>query len=775
MKKITALFLIICIFLTSCGSATEENQQTANRNDNSESTEASSSISSENTYSWQVEETLLPSADAELNRLIPEGTEIGNSDWKFVDDMVYRSVFIINSDYSVSDDEFFRGCCIQILKAPYQEWENYYIPQDEWAKGEKVYPWNYGACTFAADGTFFVVLESPKGEYIGKWKDGSCTCIPFDNRNISREQFRDDFFDIGAETENDLFFYGYEKFVSVHLGQGEAVAETNDKIGAVNRALVNELSGDRYYVAALNATLEREDTADGTYTNFYQSGLKIMKQDGSVILESEDIISGSTDEVTFISEDAGYIYQTTNIASFSLRDAKCEPVYDFWSDAYYYEKITTIVDGYCSAENEHTLLVLCKGGNYEIWKLSYALQNSRTKKVLEWAVGGSNGFFEQAVAEFNRKSSEYQVVLRMQEEGESYKDFATRIQAEITTGGGPDLVDPDMIDVKNGLEQGYILDITEYFADYNGKMLNAAWESGLLDEQRYAVLFSCTLTTLVTNKENVSILSDWSVQNVIESVKNSGAECFLLGADTADLFYYMTLQTDSSNFVDWNNRKASFNSDMARNLLEFCASYADNSSKTDERYIRLLEKDAVAMVVYIMTPQIMKDMASVFNGNEEYTGFPVQGSVGVHIMSGYSISVNGACKEKEGALQFIEFLLSDAVQGEIADKVKKNEVIGFPVTSNALDRVYDYLRDEKMEHEPVKQEGGVEFIPVELGEKRVDMLKEMLETAKPLEERNNVFYHIVENEISGYPNNGKTASQVLDIVQNRVQLYLSEY
>ena len=758
MKRLICILLSIAVVLqTGCGAK--------NIQDNSDSKQYENNLETDETvepvepkYSWNIEEKSLPDADEELSTILSENSVLRGVSYSFFNGTVYRTAMIVDSDYTLPDEDYYKGCCIQILKPPYSNWETYYIAQNEWMDGEKVYPWSYSCLCVDENGTFYTILKGDDCNYVGKWNNGERVCVEFDPDVLSKDIYNENFLSLGA-CNDVLYFFGYENHFSLELHDDLDKFRVEAKEGVINFVSNNPFSGDNYFFTSSDTYFEKTETADGTCFSISQNGLKIMDKVGEIILETEGFTSGFSDRCQFISDSKGYLYQSSGISLFSLESQEIEYIYDFINDPSCFAKMAYIVGGYSENDNKFTLLVSCKDGNYEIWNMSYELENRDQKVLLEWAVGGSNGFYDTIVANFNKQSSEYRIEIIKPGDDEEYQDFVNRIQSEITTGGGPDLVEAYLIDGMNGVRQGYILDLADEFDEYGAKVLGSAREVGTYNEKRYAIPFSCTLTTLVVNDDYVKNLKGWNSFEAISCICESDINCFIANAGMSDLFYYMTLQADSSSYLDLNNNNANFTSDTAMDILSFCSRYADLTKNKEDLDIKIGENKAAGCVAYIMTPQNMEMMSSFFNGKDNYIGFPTKDGSG-HLIDGYSISVNAATKNKDGAIEFIHYLLSENVQNDIAKKVGKNEILGFPVLLSSLENLYKYLRSEDSK--------------TELDDFRINKLKEMLENATPIDERNIILFNIIEDEFAGYKDNDKDAWRVLEIIENRANLYLNE-
>lgn len=98
---------------------------------------------------------------------------------------------------------------------------------------------------------------------------------------------------------------------------------------------------------------------------------------------------------------------------------------------------------------------------------------------------------------------------------------------------------------------------------------------------------------------------------------------------------------------------------------------------------------------------------------------------------------------------------------------------GFPVRNSAMEQVYRSLQEEE-DLETVYTSNGLQYRLAPLSEESIQRLRELSESARPMGDKANQMFAIVGEEVSDFRSEGKTAEQVLDVVNNRAQLYLNE-
>ena len=128
--------------------------------------------------------------------------------------------------------------------------------------------------------------------------------------------------------------------------------------------------------------------------------------------------------------------------------------------------------------------------------------------------------------------------------------------------------------------------------------------------------------------------------------------------------------------------------------------------------------------------------------------------------------INGASGKKEGAWEFIRFLLSEERQ---AERISLNSY-GFPISKKAFDGRTE-AAFERIQKDPVYE---VQRTPLNK-ERYMEIMGTWLRGSKPLEMGIDYdAWKIVSEETEAYYSGQKPLDTVLDTIESRMRLYLSE-
>ena len=795
--KLIFVMAASCI-LTACSKPdTEIKEEDSRVSTSQESAAAETTVSFAEELSnkeWNFEELTLPNEDEPLTGVIPQNTKIYSESWYLVKETVYRITTLVDVNDSVPLEEYFKGYGIQRLEAPYTTWENTYISVGDWVQGENCIPWDYNQYSLSEDEVSFL-LQGKEGVYLGTWRTDNTLSAKMIDRSllqIDSENRYDHWF---KSDSGDVFLWQNDRENCLDGENSFAIKERLQPEDGyyITDITQNEYDGACYLVCA------NEYQYNAANSGWYFNGIRFVTDSKKQEVLSSENWDPSTSQICFTGEKQGYMYQRYSVSYFSFEDNIIHMVYDFVNDETLYDKMYNpdkelkymniangILGGYNKDENTHILLVDCADSSRQIWKMTASDDKTadtssvpgKPKKEIVWAATITSAYEEKLAAKFNKQSGDYNIVFRTPDNGESFEDFRMRIQAEIVSGKGPDIMtEGSVIDVENGVRRGILMDLTEYFADYEQDMLPSVWMAGLVNEKRYAVPYAYSLTTLVTDKKMANGRESWSLEEAMNAMEQSDADCFLAETDAAALFFYLGLQTESDGtLMDWTNGVSHLNSGEGIRLLEFVEKYADNGEHSGEAYLKTAEGRAAVALLYLTNLESMRAATAMYRNQEVYIGFPVEsGEKSGHILNDYSVVVNQNSPNAEGAIEFIQYMLSEETQFHMAEKMVQGReaVPGFPVRKDAMDTIYDLLQADT-DSSDFNMMSGLEYTSEPLSDESIQKLKEMVSSARPSRHKAAQLYDIIVDEIKEFKSGNKSAQQVLDNVNNRAQLYLDE-
>lgn len=423
----------------------------------------------------------------------------------------------------------------------------------------------------------------------------------------------------------------------------------------------------------------------------------------------------------------------------------------------------------------------------------------------------NDSFLKNAVVNFNKASDKYHITLKeygtpIDTLGERYErwtmeewlDAVARLNTDLTSQNCPDIVDISDINIAELAEKGVFLDIRPYLdgssvisgADYPDNVLASCTYNGKL----LGIPKFISVTTVMGHASDLGEVSGWTLEDMIAYADaHPGAELFEDATKPDILNYCMTFY--ESYFVDRGEKKCSFDSPAFKQLLEFVNGFPDQKAQQSGEFVsppvKIRNRDVLLEKTWIHLFLNIQYQNAVFEGDGVFIGFPTpDGSAGhaLHTSSIYAITSNSPAAE--GAWEFIESYLSDfsyasyTVNEFPSSRQKLQEEIDSLINIEyETDHEGNLVLDENGNPQPTSGAGGTlswfdgwsytyhHETPEELA-----LAHTLLYSARKSDTSNGngVIMQIISEEADAFFKNQKTLDETVEIIQNRVQLYLNE-
>lgn len=446
----------------------------------------------------------------------------------------------------------------------------------------------------------------------------------------------------------------------------------------------------------------------------------------------------------------------------------------------YPEKYRTLQDFRVLEDGSAEVLWAVSDGSGSLWE---KLRMARVEKIPVTLRGwGTGGWLAKQINSFNRQSETYHVLL--EQPAEDRADLARLTSVELASGKGPDILMGSLMEdyILGMLEKGALEDLRPFMErsgireeDYFPYVFGV-WRQG---DGIYSVnpatprLYGYLLDSSVlggTEEPGIEAL----VQALLTRPASQDGEVFLPGYDSRELLGLLLKGTDTLwGMVDWEKGSCDFNVELFARMLEAARRYGDNGDGQDKPCIARL-----------------RNLGDIFHfdsrEDREREGRVICGMLfddGCHAaaLNSVTLAVNSSSANKEGAWEFISFLLGDEAQS------------GGVEVSHASRRAFDIwvgrqreqVADGREIYEMVRgttrlPDGSWEikeihtYSEADLSEERVRQYLEMLEDARTYPIRTAPILAVISEESEAYFNGSKSAEEVARLVTNRVQTYLDE-
>ncbi len=406
------------------------------------------------------------------------------------------------------------------------------------------------------------------------------------------------------------------------------------------------------------------------------------------------------------------------------------------------------------------------------------------------------------VAEYNRKSTEYQIELT------SFNDFygnydnaAADLNSELLAGNIPDILitDPEF-SIENYISKGLLADINEFIDNDDtidrDDFLTNAFEAFEQSGRLYKIAPSFTINTLIGKASIVGSEQGWTTDEFIEICDKNAADPYKIfgtnSTGTNNFFNELTSGAVFSDiitnmdFTDRENGICYFAGDDFVKILKFCGRFPVNESdyhydtedhENNEKRFRT--GDAFLKIAEIKNfSSIKENEDGDFGEVIALKGFPSEYG-GSFINADTYFSIISNAQNTDGAWDTVKYFLSDNFQ----DKYSGNDSTEFPVKVSSLEKQAESFK-EKLYTTGLdgKQAEDKHYVPIggTVVEIEVNTDEDNLRAMEFIKSVNRAacydkqLKNILTEEAGAYFAGQKTAEETAKIIQNRASNYLAE-
>ena len=410
-----------------------------------------------------------------------------------------------------------------------------------------------------------------------------------------------------------------------------------------------------------------------------------------------------------------------------------------------------------------------------------------------------------AIIAFNRLSDTYIVIAKEYfQDGDEWDAGVTRLQMELMSGRGPDII----FDQGGILRNNKLLLDLYPFIDADPEINREDFFPSLLramenpDGTLTALSANFDLVTMIGTKETVGHIENWTTEELAQLVISNPDLINPLGMSiTAGQFILQMISNSGARFIDMENFVSDLDNEDFINVLEiagmikkneFNVFEADPDNLPPELFldptVRLSTGEQLVDLVMIWNADEFQYRADILGDDLVLLGNPTSAGGRHSVRFDPPFAVNATTDHPDAAWSFIrEILLPaeyvgmglpiriDAFEAHIAEL--QTPLMGTDSDGNPL----EIPRDEK----PIITAGYrvhgtfsidiYEFSIYAMTDEVADMLRLMVNTAEP---QQRVFRReiteMLMDDVEVFFEGGRTAADTARIIQNRVQIYLSE-
>ncbi len=254
----------------------------------------------------------------------------------------------------------------------------------------------------------------------------------------------------------------------------------------------------------------------------------------------------------------------------------------------------------------------------------------------------------------------------------------------------------------------------------------------------------------------------------------------------SSIFYYC-IYNNIDEFINWETGECFFDGEGFIRTLEFAAQFPEefdyNSVQEEGTSSKLRSEKILLMQGSISSVQELQMMRGLFGEEISFVGYPNSEKLGNLVQpTGGSMALSSKSKHKEGAWEFMQSFLSEEYQDSL---ISEHGGWGFPVRKESLEKQFEQdMKEEYYEDEDgnktrqSKTTWGWDDFEMEIyaaTPEEIEAVRELIASAnKTGGNVDEQLTNIITEEAEPFFKGQKTAADVAQIIQNRIQIYVNE-
>ncbi len=384
--------------------------------------------------------------------------------------------------------------------------------------------------------------------------------------------------------------------------------------------------------------------------------------------------------------------------------------------------------------------------------------------LLTYATFSPDFEMEQWIAEWNQSQDQYRIEILEYENSDTGR---AQLNNEILSGNAPDLFDLSYINVSSFVSKGLLEDLRPYL-DREEKISEEDLLPGVLqtyeaDGGLYGVMPEFRLEILAGKRDRVGNASDWTVDRLCQMIEGLSPDEVLVEGFAPTGMLRAVLATDMEDFVNWEEGTCSFDGEKFRKLLTTVNSIETVYMEEKELTEGLQSGKVLLDRIYVTDLVEYVNSVKAF-GEEEISllGFPSETGGRAVLTARMPIGISRTCENKDGAWEFVRSLLEEDFQ-------RKHVHFCLPVRQDILREEFERV----MTQNPYGDAPEAKMWKPATQEE-VDALYNGLCRMKYSGIFDETVWNIVSEEAEAYFSGQKSVEAVMDVIQSRASLYVSE-
>ncbi|MFI3238761.1 MAG: hypothetical protein R3Y47_12185 [Lachnospiraceae bacterium] len=654
------------------------------------------------------------------------------------------------------------------------------------------------------DGTIMILVDSENA-------DGGLALLTYDEDGSLESS-------VTLALPDDLIYL----IESVYISDMVLESDGNVAIAMHDRIVIFHEDGTlNFEILDVGTGVKLHLTEDGTVCYPLNIGLEqklyYIDMEGEGVGECYSIETSygmKSDASVFVSDDRTYTYMNTDgICAYELESKEVEMIVD-WIDVD--SMSNTIYD--MDMLNDMQIFLLERDANTGATLEGILLTKTPIDEVIQKeeltiAVIQASDDLKERVIAFNKQQTKYRIsieeyvdttqlsLIDYQANNILYEEARESLLIDLVGSNPPDMIGgvggTQGFDIDVLAEKGILENLTPYLqaAGYEeSDFVTAIYEANKVDGNVYYIPQLFSINTVFANAEYVGNEMGWSLAEALNVVQNLPDGVYYNSNQTKTGMFYALFWYAIEEFVDFETYTCDFDSESFKELLEVANNYPEveeaGLASASDAFL-LNEGMTITYGGFIGDLMDISEVFAVF-GDTPLTAIGMPGVSGNGAI--YNSSMEGVVmlSQTEHKDIIVQFLLSGIAVDENYDLYSGD---GFPILQEQFEEAlatqidpegFDYeaivnpfslyggqriVLDEQVLRE--WDDFGVECaIPTE---REIEILLEIITgIEESTSNRTRDIAELVVEDVTPYFAGQKTVDEVIDIIQNRVSLYLAE-
>ena len=394
------------------------------------------------------------------------------------------------------------------------------------------------------------------------------------------------------------------------------------------------------------------------------------------------------------------------------------------------------------------------------------------------------------IIEFNKKNNEYRIKVKDYSEYATDDDYdagLTKLNTEIISGNVPDMIYTANIPIAKYAGRDVLEDLWPYIENDTrfgrSDLLENVFQAVEIDGKLYQTVSSFSVQTTAGLTSVVGDKLGWTLDDLKAALATlpEGAQVFNTTATKTDIINSF-ISMNMSSYIDWETGKCSFDTPEFISILEFAASFADDSvwddfnwDEYEDDYTRMKEGKQLLNTVYLYNFDSAQEMKSSLGSDVTYVGFPADEGYGAAFSVNDGIAMSKTCSNKDVAWQFMGQFLTEEYQSD-------NMWGGFSTNKKAFEKQAENAMKQEYtaDGEPIPlysygTSNSDEMIDVyAMTQAEYDKIMEVINSTTRVMTYDQEVLDIIKDETSAFFEGQKSAEETAKMIQSRVGLYVGE-